>query len=444
MSSQFPPTVQALCSNFGAWIVGSAALEDSTDPRDYDVQVPFSEWGKACHLIPKDAQVNSMGGWKFKERFRDKEVEIDVWPGELGFVFQQGLTVAALQPMYGVRLIPTRAGKIDTNNADFSARKYLQPDEHNPDNDIMRKVTGYDGGPNSLGAVSFEGYCYVDCESDSQFDIVRIPKEAKAAGTAALVLAPAVTNEEKAKSHLDRNCEGRDDPYCLVLTRKDPHTSVLLATYDMAELAETTKASLGIVMGWQLMLMRQSHVSPSKEIHPERWPEISGWEVREWATGNRIGPERELELSEAMSLTTGMPAGIYRIYPVLKDREEKVDSASEEPRFFNLILTKQTVANKEIHYLVQANMTDKEAWDFYKEQRDYPEFLGTYRLSPLMTDQCHGMEIITQEQCQIYISYSGENKDLEAKQVLDIKTAFDIFKKEKMKHGETLFWEISI
>lgn len=57
-----PKLVLDLVYAHSAWIVGSAANPDNKEPRDYDIIVPFSEWNKACMLIPMDAKVNHFGG----------------------------------------------------------------------------------------------------------------------------------------------------------------------------------------------------------------------------------------------------------------------------------------------------------------------------------------------------------------------------------------------
>lgn len=101
MSSSLPKTILAWTTNFQAWIVGSAADPSNKNPRDYDVIVPYSEWGRASHLIPKDAKVNSFGGWKFYDE--DYQCEIDVWPGELSFILLYYNAEWAWQPHYGKR-----------------------------------------------------------------------------------------------------------------------------------------------------------------------------------------------------------------------------------------------------------------------------------------------------------------------------------------------------
>jgi hypothetical protein len=82
MSHKLPKLVCSLTHNFDAWIVGSAADIKNSSPRDYDVIVPFSQWGPASQMIPPDAKPNTFGGWKCMS----EGVEVDVWPGELGWL----------------------------------------------------------------------------------------------------------------------------------------------------------------------------------------------------------------------------------------------------------------------------------------------------------------------------------------------------------------------
>ena len=100
MSAQFPKLVVALVNNFDAWIVGSGANPDVTKPRDYDVIVPHWNWGPAAHLIPPDAVVNSMGGFKCVQ----DGIEIDVWPGSVEWVMLNAKSEWAWQPRHNVRL----------------------------------------------------------------------------------------------------------------------------------------------------------------------------------------------------------------------------------------------------------------------------------------------------------------------------------------------------
>ena len=100
MSSYLPSLVSALVTNYEAWIVGSAADPQVTNPRDYDVVVPFSSWNKAVHLIPKDAKLNSFGGLKVTQ----PDCETDVWAGELSFVMCNNKAKWAWQPHLNVRM----------------------------------------------------------------------------------------------------------------------------------------------------------------------------------------------------------------------------------------------------------------------------------------------------------------------------------------------------
>lgn len=70
-----------LCWLFDGIIIGGGAEYVSDDefkgekPKDIDIIIPLHHWIKACKLIPKDAKVNSFGGFKFQ----DGEFEVDVW-----------------------------------------------------------------------------------------------------------------------------------------------------------------------------------------------------------------------------------------------------------------------------------------------------------------------------------------------------------------------------
>lgn len=85
MASKYPKLVLALTHAHDAWIVGSGADPDNEIPRDYDVVVPFSNWQEASMLIPMDAAPNHFGGWKCMS----EQVEVDVWPGDIGWIMQR-------------------------------------------------------------------------------------------------------------------------------------------------------------------------------------------------------------------------------------------------------------------------------------------------------------------------------------------------------------------
>jgi hypothetical protein len=93
-------------------------------PRDYDVVVPFYNWGPAAALIPEDARPNTFGGWKCVVRFGYKEgvsrklkqavnwAEIDVWPGDIGWLFQRPMCNWAWHPASGTRLCKITASHV--------------------------------------------------------------------------------------------------------------------------------------------------------------------------------------------------------------------------------------------------------------------------------------------------------------------------------------------
>ena len=94
MSSDKPPFVMRLTTNFDAWVVGSSAINTGTPPRDWDILVPWHRWHEATSMIPQNATPNSLGGWKFKI----EGVEIDMWPGDLSWLAQQPKFKCARHP----------------------------------------------------------------------------------------------------------------------------------------------------------------------------------------------------------------------------------------------------------------------------------------------------------------------------------------------------------
>ena len=100
MASQYPPLVLAMTNIHDGWIVGSAADPSVHKPRDIDIIISFTNWQQACVLIPKNAKVNSFGGWKCK----DRGIIIDIWPGDLGWLMQYHRSQWAYHPRTGIRL----------------------------------------------------------------------------------------------------------------------------------------------------------------------------------------------------------------------------------------------------------------------------------------------------------------------------------------------------
>lgn len=97
-----PSLVCKLTYAHEAWIIGSAAKPDCdhTTVRDYDILVPFSNWQKAAMLIPDNAVPNTFGGWKCQSEGR----EVDVFPGELSWLFTNDLAKYAFHPRSGKRI----------------------------------------------------------------------------------------------------------------------------------------------------------------------------------------------------------------------------------------------------------------------------------------------------------------------------------------------------
>lgn len=72
---KLPSIVTKIVHFCDCWIVGSAV--DSLEPRDIDIFVPIEFWQQASSYIPKDAKINTMGGFKFI----DNDIEVDMWTG---------------------------------------------------------------------------------------------------------------------------------------------------------------------------------------------------------------------------------------------------------------------------------------------------------------------------------------------------------------------------
>lgn len=94
-----PEAVCKLCYSADAWVVGSAADPANTDPRDWDIAVPFREWHVASSLIPADAKVNSFGGWEFFSEGK----EVDVWPCDMSRLMTYSLVKFLWHPKSGKR-----------------------------------------------------------------------------------------------------------------------------------------------------------------------------------------------------------------------------------------------------------------------------------------------------------------------------------------------------
>lgn len=97
---KYPELVTRLCTNCEAWIIGSAADPKNTNIRDYDIFVPITHWTLACSIIPKDATVNRMGGFKCMS----EGIEVDVWTCDMAAVVATNYFKWAYHPKTGVRI----------------------------------------------------------------------------------------------------------------------------------------------------------------------------------------------------------------------------------------------------------------------------------------------------------------------------------------------------
>lgn len=98
---KLPDIVTKLTFHCDGWLIGSSADPSNYSPRDYDVFIPINNWGKASILIPKNAKINTFGGFKFKDKQGN---EIDVWTGEMSNFLNTVQFSFAYHPRSGVRL----------------------------------------------------------------------------------------------------------------------------------------------------------------------------------------------------------------------------------------------------------------------------------------------------------------------------------------------------
>ncbi len=104
--TKYPELVTKLTTICDAWLVGSSANELNVEPRDFDIYIPMKYWKEASSLIPKDAKINRMGGFKCKS----EGIEVDVWTGDMNDFVASNYFKFAFHPKTGVRIV-----KISTN-----------------------------------------------------------------------------------------------------------------------------------------------------------------------------------------------------------------------------------------------------------------------------------------------------------------------------------------
>ena len=98
-----PTLIRVWATNNNIWVVGGAADINATveTVEDIDILVPFHNWHSLAPYIPKDAQPNSFGGWKFTT----EGIEVDIWPGDIGFLLTSPLTKYVWHPATNFRYI---------------------------------------------------------------------------------------------------------------------------------------------------------------------------------------------------------------------------------------------------------------------------------------------------------------------------------------------------
>lgn len=95
---KYPTLVTKLTAICEAWIIGSGACKEN--PRDYDLYIPVVNWREACAMMPPDAKLNSFGGFKVIS----DGIEIDIWTGDMSYIFQTNAFSEAYHPKSGVRI----------------------------------------------------------------------------------------------------------------------------------------------------------------------------------------------------------------------------------------------------------------------------------------------------------------------------------------------------
>ena len=95
---KYPELVSRLTTTCNAWIVGGAV--DENEPRDFDLYIPMKNWREACMLIPKDAKINRMGGFKCIS----DGIEVDVWTGEMSDFLASAYFKKCYHPLTGVKI----------------------------------------------------------------------------------------------------------------------------------------------------------------------------------------------------------------------------------------------------------------------------------------------------------------------------------------------------
>jgi hypothetical protein len=95
---KYPELVSKLVTVCNGWIFGGGC--ESEIPRDYDIFIPLPFWQRASLMIPKDAKINRMGGFKCIS----EGIEVDVWTGEMHDLLASNFFKYAFHPITGIKI----------------------------------------------------------------------------------------------------------------------------------------------------------------------------------------------------------------------------------------------------------------------------------------------------------------------------------------------------
>lgn len=98
-----PTTAAIICSEYEGWIVGSAACPTAIrkELNDIDIVVPFHQWRRVSKIVAakRMCSLNKHGG----SRFRERGIEIDVWPDTLRDNMLTCISQWMWQPRFDIR-----------------------------------------------------------------------------------------------------------------------------------------------------------------------------------------------------------------------------------------------------------------------------------------------------------------------------------------------------
>ena len=87
---KLPAFVHHLCYFCDGWIVGSSANPRKRAPRDWDIIIPYTNWGQALAYLKEknhSFSINSFGGLKV---YLSPITTVDIWPGDVGEYLKLG------------------------------------------------------------------------------------------------------------------------------------------------------------------------------------------------------------------------------------------------------------------------------------------------------------------------------------------------------------------